>query len=771
MKTTRLSRSSDSSPYSAAAFARHCDSQSHKARRWLAAAALIAALAACATALLDAEVPQLINHQGRIAVGGTNFNGSGQFKFALVDGGIENSVQATATATIEATLVTTITVTNSGAGYTSAPAVTISGGGGSGATATANVSGGSVVSITVTNPGSDYAIDPDVLIDPPPSSVSYVTYWSNDGTSTAGSEPSAAVSLTVTKGLYSVLLGDTSLTHMTAVPATVFNNTDVRLRVWFNDGTTGFQQLSPDQRIASVGYAMMATGVPDGAITAAKIATGAVGDSQVGTLSQSEITNLTTDLAGKVARSGGDTLTGNYIITGTLDTGQGANELYAMDQNLRPSDNPTFATVNTGNGPNELYAMNQNVLTTSNPTFATLNTGQGANELHAMNQNVLTTSSPTFANMTVTGSASVMAIDTGNGANELYAMNQNVLTTSSPTFNNLNTGQGAYELYAMDQNVRTIDSPTFNTLNTGPGATELYGMNQNVRTTDTPTFLGLTSTGLVTVQGDLKVIESVGGSFYGTLDVGDLSGNATYTFSGNSGTVMTTANGGSGSNFNADFLDGFSSSAFATTTHTHDAGNIVSGLLSDARLSSNVALLDHANIFGQNMQVNNRIGIGRSASANALEVAGDASKNVAGDWLANSDRRIKQDIRAINGALDTLDKVRLVDFRYTDEYRSAHPGIEDRRYINVVAQEFAEVFPDHVKPSGEFMPDGSAILQVDTYPLTIYSAAAVQELHAATIALQKENVDLKARVEALEALLTNTPVQNLADKHVTEKTP
>ncbi len=59
-----------------------------------------------------------------------------------------------------------------------------------------------------------------------------VTYWSNDGSSTAGSEPTAAVTLTVTKGLYSVLLG----ANMTAIPNTVFANADVHLRVWFDDG-------------------------------------------------------------------------------------------------------------------------------------------------------------------------------------------------------------------------------------------------------------------------------------------------------------------------------------------------------------------------------------------------------------------------------------------------------------------------------------------------------------------------------------------------------
>jgi hypothetical protein len=78
--------------------------------------------------------------------------------------------------------------------------------------------------------------------------------WSNDNTSTAGSQPTAAVTLAVANGLYSVLLG----ANMTAVPASAFDNADVRLRVWFSDGVNGFQQLNPDQRIAAVGYALRA---------------------------------------------------------------------------------------------------------------------------------------------------------------------------------------------------------------------------------------------------------------------------------------------------------------------------------------------------------------------------------------------------------------------------------------------------------------------------------------------------------------------------------
>jgi len=185
-----------------------------------------------------AQVPPLLNYQGRVAVGTVNFDGSGQFKFALV----------------------------SGDGATS--------------------------------------------------------YWSNDGTSTSGSEPTAAVTLTVSKGLYSLLLGDASLAHMSAIPASVFTHPDVRLRIWFNDGTNGFQLLSPDQRVAATGYAMMAADVTDGAITAAKLAPASVGSAALapnlalggtttGTFAGSGTTAYQT-VAGTTQNAVGG---GNYLLT------------------------------------------------------------------------------------------------------------------------------------------------------------------------------------------------------------------------------------------------------------------------------------------------------------------------------------------------------------------------------------------------------------------------------------------------------------------------
>jgi hypothetical protein len=57
-----------------------------------------------------------------------------------------------------------ITLTNPGSGYTSAPAVTLAGGGGAGAVAVATVAGGKVINITVTKEGTGYYSPPAVVL-------------------------------------------------------------------------------------------------------------------------------------------------------------------------------------------------------------------------------------------------------------------------------------------------------------------------------------------------------------------------------------------------------------------------------------------------------------------------------------------------------------------------------------------------------------------------------------------------------------------------------
>lgn len=203
----------------------------------------------------NAQVPNIFNYQGRIAVQGVNFDGSGQFKFALVDGGTTTTPAArtaTGTAVITSEFVTSITLTDGGAGYTSDPSVTITGGGGSGAMAIATVNGGEVTGFSIISPGSGYTSPPTITVnDPPPSTpmTGYVTYWSNDGSSVMGSEPLSAVTLPIVRGLFSAPIGDSSVTNMSEIPDNIFDNSDLHLRIWFNDGDKGWQQVGNDVRI------------------------------------------------------------------------------------------------------------------------------------------------------------------------------------------------------------------------------------------------------------------------------------------------------------------------------------------------------------------------------------------------------------------------------------------------------------------------------------------------------------------------------------------
>jgi hypothetical protein len=72
---------------------------------------------------------------------------------------------AQVTAVLTAAAVTSITVQNGGGLYTSAPAVTFSGGGGTGATATATLTSGVVTSFSIGAGGSGYTSAPSVYLD------------------------------------------------------------------------------------------------------------------------------------------------------------------------------------------------------------------------------------------------------------------------------------------------------------------------------------------------------------------------------------------------------------------------------------------------------------------------------------------------------------------------------------------------------------------------------------------------------------------------------
>jgi len=91
------------------------------------------------------------------------------------------------------------------------------------------------------------------------SATGSTTYWSNDGTSASGSQPTAAVAIPVDFGYFSTLLGDTSLAGMSqTMSPSVFSSSGRHLRIWFaTSSSSTFTELSLVP-FSSVPYALNA---------------------------------------------------------------------------------------------------------------------------------------------------------------------------------------------------------------------------------------------------------------------------------------------------------------------------------------------------------------------------------------------------------------------------------------------------------------------------------------------------------------------------------
>lgn len=247
-------------------------------------------------------------YQGQVIANGTPFTGTGEFQFALVLGTPNQPASATAVmgGIAPYAFVNSFQLNSGGSGYRAAPAVTITGGGGAGAAAVANLMGGTVIGLTVINPGSGYTSTPMVTIAPP--GVAYVTLWSNDGSSQEGSEPVASVSVAVANGQFTVALGNTNLANMLAIPASLFTQPGLQLRLWFTDGTHGFAALNPPQSVTLTPYAAFA--VTAGNATTAGSADSVAATNITGTLPVTELpASVLTNGASGVAITG--TFAGN----------------------------------------------------------------------------------------------------------------------------------------------------------------------------------------------------------------------------------------------------------------------------------------------------------------------------------------------------------------------------------------------------------------------------------------------------------------------------
>jgi len=89
-------------------------------------------------------------------------NGSSSYVDVDFNNTIEKNTFYQAIQSVDFQAVASVTVSNQGSGYTTAPIVSFSGGGGSGAVATATVSAGKIIGVTMTSGGSGYTSAPTV---------------------------------------------------------------------------------------------------------------------------------------------------------------------------------------------------------------------------------------------------------------------------------------------------------------------------------------------------------------------------------------------------------------------------------------------------------------------------------------------------------------------------------------------------------------------------------------------------------------------------------
>ena len=150
------------------------------------------------------------------------------------------------------------------------------------------------------------------------------------------------------------------------------------------------------------------------------------------------------------------------------------------------------------------------------------------------------------------------------------------------------------------------------------------------------------------------------------------------------------------------------------------------------------------------MGINKIIG----SNDNTLEVNGNASKSTAGDWLANSDARLKKNIEPLESQviLNKLLDLQGVTYEWNDD-KTGNERPEGLQY-GFTAQNIQAVFPTLVTE------DSKGYLQT---AYGTYDAMYVEALRA----LNDENVALKEKVEELETQVSK--IQQLEQQNAEMK--
>ena len=261
----------------------------------------------------------------------------------------------------------------------------------------------------------------------------------------------------------------------------------------------------------------------------------------------------------------------------------------------------------------------------------------------------------------------------------------------------------------------------------------LYSSGATTLTAGTlPVLAG--GTGVTTATGTGAVVRATSPTLVtpalGTPASGTLT-NCTFptlnqNTTGSAGSVantLTIGTGLSGTSYNGSAAVTIANSG--VTSAVAGTGITVSGATGAVTFSIGQAVATSSNVQF------NSLGVGTAGSATAGEIR--ATNNITAYY--SSDRKLKENIQDVQGALEKVCAIGSKEFDWTDEYIAAHGG-EDGYFVTksdfgVIAQDVQAVFPQATRTR----EDGT--LAVDYEKLSTLAFGAIKEL-------------LK-RIEALEA--------------------
>jgi len=459
--------------------------------------------------------------------------------------------------------------------------------------------------------------------------------------------------------------------------------------------------------------------------------------------------------------------------------------------------------------------VGQELNTDSAVTFATVDTGQGANELYDMDQNVLTTSSPTFAGVTATGTITAQEFQTQFvSASIIY---QSGSTKFGDTTDDIHQFTGSLAVTGSNLTITTGGNVSGSSTSTGSfgrvEATNYSGDGSSLTGIDIPTaaaisgsFEGGGSTkisGSSTSTGSFGRLHVAGGGAEAVNNSADdfiigsgdsTSRGLTFNTTGNAyinygdsanrqilfrnSSVQFNASGNwdlviTGSNGNV----GIGNAATATPYPDSPLHILSAGTTENTPTWTDLkagSILLHNNVGAAGDNTDSKVGIfachaamagglssgiafGRVSSGhwgsdirfythpttesnlytNTERMRIDSSGNVTGthgDYHISSDERLKQDIALIPDALAKVQGIRGVTFNWKDEEQREASGLQ----VGVIAQEVETVLPEAVNTQ-DMEKDGTDYKAVlDGNQLTALLIEAVKELSAKVEALENE---------------------------------